>query len=265
MGQGVEDGYLAAAEIVRRVVSLDAKGQITREDIMRAKAATATPQAPVGAEMLSPNQRAVARRVSRSHSQIVPINLVAKIDMSAAVNLREKLLQETGKKVSYDAVFVFAVSRILQGFPRFASHLAGDEIRAAHSGNVAIAVSIGEDLFTPTIAEPKNKSVVQIEADIESLLQKARAAALSLAEMSGACFTISNLGMYPVHSFNVVIPPEQSAALAIGAIEDTALLHDGRGVSAPVAFVTLAVDHRLINGRQGAEFLAALKKFMERL
>jgi pyruvate dehydrogenase E2 component (dihydrolipoamide acetyltransferase) len=253
-----------------KVAGTGPAGQITREDVMRAKAAggdapAPSVTAPRSTETLSLNQRAVAKRVSQSHSQIVPINLIGRIDMSTGVNLRERLLKETGGRISYDAIFVFAVSRVIQGFPRFRSRLAGDKIMPAHGSNIALAVGIGEDLYTLTVAEPRNKTVIQIEADIQSLLQKAAAGTLSLTEMSGACFTISNLGMYPVHSFNVIIPPEQSAALAVGTIEETALVRDGRVVSAPVACVTLAVDHRLINGRQGAEFLAALKEFMEKL
>lgn len=246
-------------------------GHITREDILRAKATQATAAAapaataaPAGGK-LSSRQRAVARRVSQSHRQIVPIHLECRVDMSAAMALRERAAKDTGQKVSYDAIFVYAISRILGNFPRFRSHLSGEELVPAQGANVALAVSFGEDLYTLTVFDPAAKTLAQIDTDIQMLLAKARAGQLSLAEMSGACVTISNLGMYPVVRFSVVIPPEQSAGLGIGAIEQQVLIREGQICSAPMAGVTLSVDHRTINGRQAAEFLAALKETLEKL
>ena len=240
-------------------------GKITREDVMRAKGSPAPAAAPTTAGALSANQRAVAKRISQSHREIVTISLNGRIEMSAAIRLRGQL-KESGHKVSYDAIFLFAVSRSLKAFPRFGCHLVGQEELAVADGmHLGLAVSIGEELYTPTIRDPASKSVVEIDSEVQSLIPKAREGRLSLAEMTGACLTVSNLGMYPVRSFNVIIPPGQSAALAIGAIEETILIVDGKIRSEPVACVTLSVDHRVINGRQAGEFLAALKEFMEKL
>ena len=252
-------------------------GQITRDDILRAKALFAsTPQAasssaagqavaPAPASAgLSSNQRAVARRVSQSHREIVPINLVGRIGMSAALALRQRMAQQ-GRKISFDAVLVYAISRVIAQFPRFRLGMAGEEVTIAPGIHVGFAAGMAEELFTPTIADADHLTLEQIELQVQRLVTKAREGHLTLAEMSGACFTVSNLGMYPVQSFNVVIPPGQTAALAVGTIEEVILLRDGHQSSQPMAAVTLSVDHRLINGRQGAEFLAALKQFVERL
>ena len=242
-------------------------GRILREDVLRAKSAGAAPAkgetraAPPG---LSACQRAVAQRVAQSHRQIVPLNLIGRIEMSAAQRLRESLVAG-GRKVSFDAIFLYAVSRVIRNFPRLFMYMEGEEPARHEKVDLGLAVSFGEDLFTPTVADADTKSLAEIDAQVRSLVEKARAGKLSPAEMSAACFTVSNLGMYPVQLFSVIVPPGQAAALAVGTIEETFLLSGGHVRSAPAASVTLSVDHRLINGREAAEFLAALKEFIEKL
>ena len=208
--------------------------------------------------------KAAHSRVSQSHREIVPINLVARIDMSAAVAMRQRCAAQ-GRKISFDAVFLFAASRVVGRFPRFGQGMVGREVVATHGISVGFAASVGDDLYTPVIPTADGLSLEQIQEQVQSLVAKARVGELMPAEMSGACFTISNLGMYPVQSFNVVIPPGQAAGLAVGAIENVVNLSDGHLASLPMAAVTLSVDHCVINGRQAAEFLAALKDFVEKL
>ena len=257
-------------------------GRIMREDVLRAKSAGAAPAkgetrpAPA-APGFSARQRAVAQRVAQSHRQIVPLNLIGRIEMSAAQRLRQGTPNATdrvwgsqslvagGRKVSFDAIFLYAVSRVIRNFPRFSMYMEGEEPARHEKVDLGLAVSFGEDLFTPTVADADTKSLAEIDAQVRSLVEKARAGKLSPAEMSAACFTVSNLGMYPVQLFNVIVPPGQAAALAVGTIEETFLLSGGHVRSAPAASVTLSVDHRLINGREAAEFLAALKEFIEKL
>jgi len=244
-------------------------GRILREDVLRAKSAGAAPakgetRAAPPAPGFSARQRAVAQRVAQSHRQIVPLNLIGRIEMSAAQRLRESLVAG-GRKVSFDAIFLYAVSRVIRNFPRLLMYMDGEEPARHGKVDLGLAVSFGEDLFTPTVADADTKSLAEIDAQVRSLVEKARAGKLSPAEMSAACFTVSNLGMYPVQLFSVIVPPGQAAALAVGTIEETFLLSSGHVRSAPAASVTLSVDHRLINGREAAEFLAALKEFIEKL
>ena len=292
-------------------------GQITRDDVLRAKAGAPLRAAtgrerseePLpsgrGSPVLSANQRAVARRVSQSHREIVPINLVGRIDMSAAIAMRQRQ-ESQNQKVSFDAVFVYAVSRVLGQFLQFRRAMIGEDVVAIPGVHVGLAVSVGTELYTPTILDADKKSLVEIDAQIRQLTDKARAGQLTLGEMSGACFTVSNLGMLPVIAFNAIIPPGQAAALAVGAIEQMLVapplvapplvapplvapplvapplvapplvappspLGGGSPASQDTpkqtwgCHITLSVDHRLINGRQGGEFLGAIKQFVEKL
>ena len=112
-------------------------------------------------------------------------------------------------------------------------------------------------------AAPIGSTLAEIQAEIERIVERIRGGRVSLAELSGGCMTVSNLGMFPVESFQMIIPPEQSAALAVGQTQERPMVHDGRIVVRPLAIVALSVDHRMINGAEAAEFLGSLKKTLE--
>jgi len=243
------------------VVGTGVGGQITREDVLAAKKQAA---ADLGTP-LPRDQLAVARRVSRSNQEIPTISLAASLDMSAVIRLRERMKQEGSQKVSYDAIFLFAVAQAIQRFPSFASHVDGDRAIAHGSVDVCLAISHQRRLFTPVVRGADRLSLVEIEAAVQSLAEKARAGGLTAADLNGGSFTVSNLGMFPVESFNVIIPPEQAGALAIGTIQHRPVFRDGRFEAVPQATVVLSIDHRLINGAEGAEFLQQIKQIVESL
>ncbi|MDD2764333.1 MAG: dihydrolipoamide acetyltransferase family protein [Opitutaceae bacterium] len=238
-------------------------GKITREDLQRAKPSGAAGQEETAA--LSRNQAAVARRVAASQREIPPINLVGRIGMRAAMNLRQELQIESGQKIPYDAIFIHAVARILGEFPHFRSQWQDERLQVSPAVHIGCAVDTNGELFIPVIRNADRKPPVAIARELQELVDKARRGALTLEEMKEGCLTISNLGMYPVRHFTVIIPPGQSSGLTIGAIEEQLALQDGQPVARPVCHVTLAVDHRLINGREAAEFLQRFKSVMEAL
>jgi len=185
--------------------------------------------------------------------------------MRAAKAMREKAKAASGQAPSYDAILVHAVAGLLKQAPRFLAHVEGEDVVPATGTHIGLAVSVGDDLYTPTIRDADQLDLEQTQQRIADLTEKARARRLTPQEMADACLTISNLGMYPVEFFTAIIPPHQSATLSVGAAEDVPVWRDGQARPDPQASVTLAVDHRLINGRQAAEFLAALKKTVEAL
>ena len=109
-------------------------------------------------------------------------------------------------------------------------HAIGAEIVPAAGIHIGLAVSAGDDLYTPVVKDADKLTLAEIHQRIEKLAEKARARTLSLEEMAGACLTISNLGMYPIESFTVIIPPGQSAALSVGAAQEVAVIRDGSGI-----------------------------------
>ena len=165
--------------------------------------------------------------------------------------------------MSFDAIFVKAAAAAIAEFPVFQAWLSGESPERHDSVDVAAAIGVGDDLYAPAVRGPGRKALADISREIEELARKAEAKTLGAREVEGSCFLVSNLGMFPVESFDAVIYPEHSAALAVGAITHTPV-SDGKvtGV-APIARLTLSVDHRLINGRTAAKFMARVKQILE--
>jgi len=240
-----------------KVTGTGPEGRITREDVLKARTQTSAEGTP-----LFSNQAVVAKRVARSQQEIPPIHLTAGLDMSRVIAERERL-KAAGTKVSFDAFFLLATAAVMKTFPHFRSRLEGDRVADSDDVVIGIAVSEGHDLYTPVIRGADGMSLEDLESAIRRLQEKARRSALSKEDLEGGTLTVSNLGMYPVQSFSAIIPPDQVAILSIGMTEATPVARAGKVEIVPMAMVTLSVNHRLINGREGAEFLAALKANVE--
>jgi pyruvate dehydrogenase E2 component (dihydrolipoamide acetyltransferase) len=228
-------------------------------DAPAAAAAAAPAGAPAG---LDSQQLVVARRVLRSHRDIPSIQLTARLDMTAAVEARQGGLPDTDKP-SFDAIFIYAVSRIIRRFEPFLAHLDQETLVRHGAVDIAFAASAGDRLYLPVVRSADTLDLPAIDAQVRQFAQKAKAGRLTPSDLAGGTFSVSNLGMYPIESFSVIIPPGQSAALAVGAAQDTVVARGGGIVVRPTALVMLCVDHRLINGRQAAEFLGELKRGVE--
>ena len=244
---------------LERVTGTGPGKRITREDVLKARAKGAPEGTP-----LSANQAVVAKRVARSQQQIPPIHLSARLDMSRAIAERERL-KTSGRRVSFDALFLKAVATVMRDFPHFRSRLEGDSVIESDAVVPGIAVSVGHELYTPVVRNADALDIAALESRIRDLQEKAKGNALTRDELQGGTLTLSNLGMYPVLSFSAVIPPDQVAVLSVGTTEATPVVKDGELGAVQTAMVTLSVNHRLINGREGAEFLTALKEAMESL
>lgn len=262
-------------------------GRITREDILHARdggvvsgpqaprpglelgalAAPVTPghaSAPVSAGLaLSHAQCIVARKVSQSHREKPVYRVNALVDMSKAIAHREQPKAGGGAATSWDAMLVKAAAMALVEMPLFRRWMSGDAVAEHAVVDVAVAVSVGDDLFIPSVRSPAGKSVSAISQEIESLAKKAEARTLTPADVGDSCFLVSNLGMFPIDSFDAVIYPDHSAAIAVGAITPTPVSDGTRIWIAPMARLSLAVDHRLINGRAAARFLTRVKQLLE--
>lgn len=249
-----------------RVAGTGPGGRILREDLRKAPSPKekAPAVAPGTGASLSSHQVTISRRVTQSHREIPPINLTGRIDLSAVREFRRRMEEENLRKVSFDAFFVFAVARAVKEFPHFRSCLKGEKVIVTDAIDVGVAISAGEELYTPVIRRADSKPILEIDAEIQQFAARAGKHQIPPADMAGAVLTLSNLGMYPVHSFAAVIPPEQSAALAIGCTEETPVVRNGSVKIAPIATITLSVDHRLINGREAGQFLAQLKSILEK-
>jgi len=240
------------------------EGRITREDILRAAQERGPkPDAGSFSSHHADNQAAVARNVVRSHREIPPIDLVCRVGMTAVLAARRKTAEEKHVKISFDAWFIAAAAKAMKEFPLFRSRYEAEKTTVTETINVGIAIGSDEELFLPVIKAADTKTVGTINAEIRSFTKKAEQRGFVPGDFAGATLTVSNLGMYPVSSFRMVIPPGQTAGLAVGAIEETPVARDGAVTVVPTVQITLSVDHRLINGREAARFLAHLKETLE--
>lgn len=240
------------------VVGTGAGGQITREDVLKAKQATASPLKTEGVP-LAKEQLAVARQVARSNREIPTIDLVATVDMSVVMRGRGELSEKCSTKASYDSFFLFAVAQAMSKHRRFAGHGGDEQFYPHDSIDICLAVSREDRLYLPVLRSVDQRTLIEIDAEVRRLAERTRSGQLRPDELAGGCFTISNLGMYGLESFQMIIPPQQSGALAIGAVRDGAIVDKGQIVVRPVATITLSVDHRIINGAEAAEFLQHVK------
>jgi len=221
-------------------------GMITRQDVLEARDEGQT---------ALPLQSIIAARMTQSHREKPVFHVTAKVDMSRVISARGSL--------RFDAFFVKACADALVEFPAFRAYRTGDHAGTNPSLDIAVAIAVGDDLYAPAVRNPAGKGVREIAADIDGLVARAKERALTATESDGTCFLVANLGMYPVESFDAVILPEHSAALAAGAAIPTPF-SAGVGVHvAPLAALTLSVDHRLINGDVAARFLTRVKQLLE--
>ena len=230
-------------------------GAVTREDIL-----LAVKQPGAGAPVrprLSGGQAVVARKVAKSWAEKPVYHVSMRVDMSRTQSFR------AANPVSYDAIFVRALGMAVAELPVFRSHLEGEQIVEAADIAVAVSVAVEEDLYAPVLRAADSRSVAEISRELAEAADKARGRSLAPREMEGGCILLSNLGMFPVESFDAIIYPDHSAALAVGAAIPTPVAAGQEIRVVPLARLTLSVDHRLINGKKAAQFLARVKEILE--
>jgi pyruvate dehydrogenase E2 component (dihydrolipoamide acetyltransferase) len=192
--------------------------------------------------------------------------LEAEVDMSSAVADRARLkrLAAEGDVVpSFNDLVVKACALALREFPRANGAYRDGHFELYSRVNVGIAVAARDALVVPTVFDADRKSLWEIALDSRGLSRKVREGTITPPELSGATFTVSNLGMFGVDSFSAVINPPQAAILAVGAIVEKPVVRDDELDTAHLMRVNLACDHRILYGAQGAEFLARIRALLE--
>lgn len=260
-----------------RIVGTGRNGRVSKEDVeayaarlaaepARAAPATAAhgPSAaamPLRRERLTSMRATIARRLGES-KQTIPHYRVA-IDLDAdALLARRRALADAGVKVSVNDLLLEAVSRALVRHPRVNAQFDGNEVLEFGQADVALAVATDSGLITPVIRAADTKPIAQLAAESRELAERARAGKLTREEISGGTFTVSNLGMYGIKSFDAIVNPPQVAILAVGAAEARPVVRDGTLAVGTRMTVTLSSDHRVVDGAAAAAFLATLAELV---
>jgi pyruvate dehydrogenase E2 component (dihydrolipoamide acetyltransferase) len=225
-----------------------------------------TAKGEVSYEELSKLQSTIARRMSESKATAPHFYLEAEVDMSRLVAARAqiKATAQGGDVVpSFNDMVVKACALALREHPRANGAYRDGRFELYSRVNVGVAVAARDALVVPTVFDADRKSLRQIAADARALAQRVRDGQITPPELSGATFTVSNLGMFGINSFAAVINPPQAAILAVGAIAERPVVRDGEIATAHLMRVNLACDHRILYGAPAAEFLARIRSLLE--
>ena len=216
-------------------------------------------------EPFSRMRATIAKRMADSMREAPHFYVTTEIDMSESVRLRTslKLSDRVSADVTYTHLLVKAVAVALGRHPRLNASFTGDGRELKDETNIGIAVALDDGLIVPVLHDCQGLSLLDIAAQANALVERARTGKPTTQDLSGGTFTISNLGMYPVEHFTAVINPPQAAILATSAIKERPVVRDGQVVISRTMMATLSCDHRVLDGATGAQFLQELKNLLE--
>ena len=235
------------------------------------KAEAAEPEtAGVGREeriRLSRRRRTIAQRLVEAQRTAAMLTTFNDVDMSAIMELRqrrqESFQKQHGVKLGFMSFFVKAAIGALKAFPRLNAEIEGDEMILKHYYDIGMAVGAEEGLVVPVIREADRKSFAQIEQEIREFVQKAGDNSLSLEDLRGGTFTITNGGVFGSLLSTPILNPPQVGILGLHRIEERPVAYQGEVVIRPMMYVALSYDHRLVDGREAVQFLVRLKELIE--
>lgn len=245
-------------------------GEILALDIeAAAKSAVASSGAPVTAvrgekvEALTAIGRLMAERTTQSWTTVPHFFLVRDVDASALNSTRERLeagAAGSAAKITHTDFLIALVARVLGRHPRLNASWTPHGIRLHAKVNMGIAVAVDDGVTAVVVPDAQAASVMEIAAQRAELVARAKSGKSRPQDLTGATFTISNLGMFQIGSFSAIIPPPQAAILAVGAIADGVVAIDGRPTVRSMMTLTLSSDHRVVDGARGAQFLGDLAR-----
>jgi pyruvate dehydrogenase E2 component (dihydrolipoamide acetyltransferase) len=211
-------------------------------------------------------RKTIAARLTEAKQTIPHFYLRRSVQLDALLAFRETLnkqLESRSIKLSVNDFIIKAVAVALRQVPNANASFSDDGMLLWENVDISVAVAIPGGLITPIIRDADKKGLVDISNAMKDLATRAKDGKLKPEEFQGGTFSISNLGMFGIKDFAAVINPPQGCILAVGAGEQRAVVKNGALAVATVMSVTLSVDHRVVDGSVGAEFLAAFKKIVE--
>ena len=288
-----DSGDLTLSPSVRRVVlehGLDPTkikgtgkdGRLTKDDVMaavaagpvpaKAEASPASVAAPVAARgeervRMTRLRQTVAKRLKEAQNTAAMLTTFNDVDMTEVMAARTKYKdlfeKKHGVRLGFMGFFTKAVCMALKDIPSVNASIEGDEIVYRNYADISVAVSAPNGLVVPVIRDAQELSVANIERTIGDFGKRAKDGTLTMDDMKGGTFTISNGGVFGSLMSTPIINPPQSAVLGLHRIEDRPVVRDGQIVIRPMMYLALSYDHRLIDGREAVTFLVAVKNAIE--
>ena len=218
-------------------------------------------------EKMSTRRKRIAEHLLEAQHATAHLTTFNEIDMSAVSSLRERIKErvekERGVKLSFMPFFVKAACQALEAYPVVNAQIEGDSIVYKHYVNMGIAVASEAGLVVPNIKDADRKGMVQISGDIATVAKRARDGKLTMDDLTGGTFTITNGGVFGSLVSTPIINYPQVAILGLHKIQDRPVAVDGKVEIRPMMYVALSYDHRIIDGQQAVLFLVRIKELME--
>jgi pyruvate dehydrogenase E2 component (dihydrolipoamide acetyltransferase) len=270
-----------------RIKGSGPNGRIVKADVEAAKpgapaaapAAAPAPRAapPAGAQpvFVAPGdtrvphtsiRKVIARRMLESKQTVPHFYLTVDLEIDALLAARQAInavAEKRGSKVSVNDMMIKACAKALRDHPECNASWTEDEMIQYGAVDISVAVATDRGLITPIVRSADMKGLAQIAMEMKDLAARAKVGKLKLDEFQGGGFTISNLGMFGINSFSAIINPPQAMILAVGMGEERAVVRKGQMVVRNMMSCTLAVDHRVVDGAMGAQYLQTLRAYVE--
>ncbi len=212
---------------------------------------------------VSQMRKTIARRLSESKFGAPHFYLTVEIDMTNAMKARKEVNAPGDVRISFNDLVVKAAAMSLRKHPFINSSWGGDKITYHRDINIGVAVAVPDGLLVPVVKDTDLKTLSMINAEVRELAGKAKDKKLSMEEMTGNTFTISNLGMFGITEFTAIVNPPDACIMAVGGIIQKPVVKDGEIVVGNTMKVTLSCDHRVVDGASGAKFLQTFKAMLE--
>jgi pyruvate dehydrogenase E2 component (dihydrolipoyllysine-residue acetyltransferase) len=252
-------------------------GEVLVADVLAADSAAANSKSasPAGvkssgqqpAQPLSAVAKLMAERTTQSWTTVPHFFVTREVDASGLNAAREKVSASAGSsngvKVTHTDLLISAVARALEKHSRLNASWTGREVQYHEDINLGVAMAVEDGVVTAVIRSANKTALPEIARQRKDLADRARSGRLRPEDISGATFTISNLGMYQVDAFTAIIVPPQAAILAVGAIADRVVAVEGKPAVRPMISLTLSCDHRVVDGAHAAEFMQTLAAAMQ--
>ena len=249
-------------------------GRIVKRDIENYKPEVSAAPAAVGQVATSgkedfeekPNsqmRKVIAKRLAESKFTAPHYYLNVEFDMDNAIAFREQVNAIPDTKISFNDMVVKACALALKQHPQVNSQWFADKMRLNHHVHIGVAVAVEDGLVVPVVKFANELSLSQIGASVKDYAGRSRSKKLTPQEMEGSTFTVSNLGMFGIESFTSIINQPNSAILSVGAIVEKPVVKNGQIVVGHTMKLSLACDHRTVDGATGAQFLLTLKGYVE--
>jgi len=262
-------------------------GRITKGDVLKAQNPPAQISAPVAAapqptqaapappsqgdrvtrRPLTPIRRKIASRLVEAQQTAAILSTFNEVDLSAVMALRkahqDAFVKANGVKLGFMSFFVKAVVHALKAVPGLNVRIEGDQLIEHHYYDIGVAVGTEKGLVVPVLRDCDQMNFAQIEQGIVGYAEKARTGGITLADMQGGCFTITNGGIYGSLLSTPIINPPQSGILGMHSIQERPVVRNGEIVARPMMYLALSYDHRVVDGKEAVTFLVKIKEAIE--